>query len=77
MGGLYVPQVCRDQFYYLMMKKQWRYIIYKVESEEKSSIEIDVCGLRDSTYEEFLESLPSDQPRWIIFDFEYEIKEYG
>ena len=70
--GLYVPFNCRDQFYYLMIKKQWRYVVYKVEEEEKSSIELEKCGLRDSDHQEFLDSIPEDKPRWIIFDLEYE-----
>jgi len=77
MGGIFVPPICRDQFWFLVAKRQWRFIIFKVDTENKDSVLIDKCGLRDSTYEEFLESMTEDEPRWVIYDYEYEAKEYG
>ena len=69
--------MCRDQFYYLVIKRQWRYIIFKLDPEEHNSVYIEKCGLRDSSYDQFLESLSADQPRWIIYDFEIKVKEFG
>ena len=77
MGGLYIPFICRDQFYYMMIKRQWRYITLKVDTEDHGSVSIERCGLRDESHEDFLSHVPKDEPRWILFDFEWEAKEYG
>ena len=77
MAGLYVPFVCRDQFYYLVKKRQWRYIIYNIEELEHDSVEIDKCGPRSSSFSYFVASMPPDEPRWVVYDFEYEVTEHG
>ena len=77
MKGLFIPHACRDNFYFLALKRQWRYVTYMVEPEEKDSIQIDFCGLRESTFDQFTEQIPEDMPRWIIYDFEYDVKEFG
>jgi cofilin len=77
MGGLYIPLDCRDQFYYLRMKRQWRYIIFKVSDEDPTFVEIERCGPRDQTFDEFKENMPKDQARWVVYDFEFTVKEYG
>lgn len=76
-SGLYVPFVCRDQFYYLVKKRQWRYIIYNIEEHEHDSVEIDKCGPRSSSFAYFVASMPADEPRWVVYDFEYEVTEHG
>ena len=40
-------------------------------------LEIDRCGLRDSTLEEFKQVLPHDRARWIIYDFDYNMHDSG
>lgn len=52
------------------MKRKHRYIIYKVSSD-KSSAEIEKLGERDSTWEEFVESMPKNNSRWAIYDLEF------
>ena len=77
MRGLYVPYDCRDQFYHLVNSNTWRYIIYKIDDVDKDSVEVQKCGNRESSFEEMVENLTDGGPRWIVFDLEYEIKEYG
>jgi len=40
MGGLYIPLSCRDQFYFLRVKRMWRYIIYRLNPEDPEFVEI-------------------------------------
>lgn len=77
MRGLYVPFDCRDQFYHVVKTCTWRYIIYKIDDYDKDSVEIQKCGDRNSKFEDMVSNLTDDGPRWIIFDLEYEINEYG
>ena len=54
----------------MRMKRKHRYIIYKVSSD-KSAAEIEKLGERDSTWEEFVESMPKNNSRWAIYDLEF------
>ncbi|MFM7851717.1 MAG: hypothetical protein ACKO96_07290, partial [Flammeovirgaceae bacterium] len=54
----------------MRMKRKHRYIIYRVSSD-KSSAEIEKLGERDSTWEEFVESMPKNNSRWAIYDLEF------
>jgi hypothetical protein len=77
MGGLYIPLNCRDQFYYLRIKRQWRYIIFRLSADDPTFVEIEKCGPRDCDFDEFKNSMPHDSARWVVYDFEYTIEEYG
>ena len=77
MGGLYIPLNCRDQFYFLRVKRQWRFIIFKLSEDDPSFVEIEKCGLRDQEFEDFKEIMPKDSARWVVYDFEYKINEFG
>jgi hypothetical protein len=59
-GGLYIPMDCRDQFYFLRVKRQWRYIIFKISEDDPNFVEIEKCGLRDQEFDEFKEAMPQD-----------------
>ena len=67
----------------MRVNKQWRYVIYKIADKDDEAtpgmmhLEIDRCGLRDATFEDFIAVLPSDRARWIVYDFEYKSKEHG
>ena len=53
-----------------MKHKKWRYVIFKLVDKEK--IEVEKCGPRETDYSCFLTSVPVNEPRWIIYDLEYE-----
>ena len=77
MGGLYIPLICRDQFYYMRVKRQWRYIIYRLNANDTSYVEVDRLGERNSTFEDFKQAMPANQARWVVYDFEYQVTEFG
>ena len=58
-----------------MKNKKWKYVIYKLDqsSDQKdvSSIKVDKLGGRDEEHQQFLDCIPSDQPRWVVYDLEY------
>lgn len=66
----------------LKLKKIYQYIIFDLE---KNLTEIVVGKTGDKAldknyeeaYEEFLEVLPPDECRWIVYDFEFEKEEGG
>ena len=71
MGKLYVPYICRDQFYYLRIKRKWRFIIFKLNDDDPEFVEIDKCGVRDCSFDQFQTYLSPNSARWVIYDFEF------
>ncbi|KAG8933046.1 cofilin [Tulasnella sp. 417] len=55
--------------------KKWKYVIYKLNSA-MTEIIVDKTS-EDKDYETFLGDLPSDEPRWAVYDFEYSKGEEG
>ena len=67
--GLRPSDDCINEYKELKMSQKYRYIIYKIEGENK--IVIESTGERTKTYEDFVASLPKDEPRYAIFDFSH------
>lgn len=71
MGGMYIPMDCRDQFFYLVRKRQWRYVIYMMDlDDDPSAVFIEKCGMPDETYEDMVAALPDDRCAWAVIDLE-------
>ncbi len=47
--------------------KETRYIIIKC-NDDQSSVELEKVGERDETFDQFVENMPKDEPRWAIFE---------
>ena len=77
MGKLYVPYICRDQFFFMRVKRRWRFITFKLCDDDHEFVEIDKCGIRECDFDSFLEFVPSDGARWIFYDFEHTKIEQG
>jgi 7-cyano-7-deazaguanine synthase in queuosine biosynthesis len=61
-SGITVGDEVREKFQDLRMKRAYRYVIYKA-SEDKSSVEVEKCGERDETFEQFKEAMPKNKSR--------------
>ena len=61
-SGINVPDVVREEFLQLRMKRKYRYIIYR-PNEDKSAIEIEKLGDRSADWSEFKESIPKQNSR--------------
>ena len=61
-SGIGIPDAVRDEFQAIRMKRAYRYVIYKA-NDDKSAIEVEKCGARDETFEQFKESMPKDRSR--------------
>lgn len=68
-SGVAVNQACLDQYQELKLKKQHKYVIYKL-NPNMTEIIVDKSS-KDTDYETFLGDLPGDEPRWAVYDFEY------
>lgn len=56
------------EFDNMKAKKEYRYIIFKIE--DKKTIKIEKCGSRDESYDMFLENLATEA-RYAVYDCEY------
>ena len=61
-SGINISDEVRDRFQELRMKRTYRYIIYKA-SADKASVEVEKCGDRAETFEQFKESMPKNNSR--------------
>jgi cofilin len=59
-----------DSFADLKVYQKHRYILYRL-SEGNDGIILEKASQRNATYAELLEDLPSDDPRYIVYDYEY------
>lgn len=60
-----------DVYQDLKLKRKYKYIIYKL-SDDNSSVMVEKLAEPTATYQEFIASLPKDDCRYAIFDFEFE-----
>lgn len=61
-SGIAVSDDIRAEFQAMRMQRKHRYVIYKA-SDDKSTVEIEKCGARDETWEQFKESMPKNNSR--------------
>lgn len=61
-SGINIPDEVRNEFQQLRMKRAYRYVIFKA-NEDKSSVEVEKCGAREETFEQFKESMPKNRSR--------------
>eukprot|EP00293_Proteomonas_sulcata_P000437 CAMPEP_0184328406 /NCGR_PEP_ID=MMETSP1049-20130417/143604_1 /TAXON_ID=77928 /ORGANISM="Proteomonas sulcata, Strain CCMP704" /LENGTH=220 /DNA_ID=CAMNT_0026650713 /DNA_START=243 /DNA_END=905 /DNA_ORIENTATION=+ len=69
-SGVGVTDDCVSAFNDLKLKHDRKYIIYTM-NEKMTEIIVEENGGKDATYDEFRSKLPSDQPRYGVFDCEY------
>ncbi|KAF5309604.1 hypothetical protein D9611_013982 [Ephemerocybe angulata] len=73
-SGVGVNAECLTAFQELKLGKKTKYIIYQLN---KTNTEIEVAKTSTGTYEDFLGDLPEDEPRFAVFDFEFEKEDGG
>jgi cofilin len=74
-SGVSVDSSCVEKYQELKLKKIHKFIIFKLSKDLKEIIVDQTSESPD--YEEFVQSLPEDEPRWAVYDFKYEVDEGG
>lgn len=54
----------------LQRKKVHRYVIFKID-EKKKEVVVEKTGIPAENYEDFTESLPENDCRYAVYDFDY------
>ncbi|XP_076948229.1 actin-depolymerizing factor 7 isoform X2 [Bidens hawaiensis] len=63
-----VGDECKLKFLELKSKRNYRYIIFKIEDQQ---VIVEKVGSPDASYEDFTSSLPSNECRYAVFDFDF------
>ncbi|XP_073119352.1 actin-depolymerizing factor isoform X2 [Henckelia pumila] len=65
-----VADHCKTTYMELQRKKVHRYVIFKIE-EKKSEVVVEKTGSLAESYEDFTASLPENDCRYAVYDFDY------
>lgn len=61
---------CKRSFMEMKWKKVHRYIVFKIEEKSKK-VAVDKVGAAGESYDDLTASLPEDDCRYAVFDFDY------
>ncbi|CAN0909478.1 Actin-depolymerizing factor 2, partial [Linum grandiflorum] len=69
-SGMAVHDDCKLKFLELKAKRTYRYIVYKIEEQQKQ-VMVEKLGEPTDSYDDFSASLPADECRYAVYDFDY------
>ncbi|XP_010534301.1 PREDICTED: actin-depolymerizing factor 1-like [Tarenaya hassleriana] len=69
-SGVAVHDDCKLRFLDLKAKRTYRYVVYKIEMDQKQVV-VEKLGEPTESYEAFAASLPADECRYAVYDFDY------
>lgn len=61
---------CKSRFLELKAKRTYRFIIFKIEEKQKQVV-VEKVGEPTQSYEDFTASLPVDECRYCVYDFDF------
>ncbi|AES94064.1 cofilin/actin-depolymerizing factor-like protein [Medicago truncatula] len=67
-SGMAVDDECKLKFQELKAKRSYRFIVFKIEQQQ---VVIDKIGGPTETYDDFQASLPADECRYAVYDFDF------
>ncbi|KAJ8752912.1 hypothetical protein K2173_008647 [Erythroxylum novogranatense] len=63
-----VEDDCKLKFLELKAKRNYRFIVFKVESQQ---VVVDKLGSPQESYDNFTACLPADECRYAVYDFDF------
>ncbi|WZY80999.1 hypothetical protein YC2023_027383 [Brassica napus] len=69
-SGMAVHDDCKLRFLELKAKRTHRFIVYKIEEKQKQVV-VEKVGEPILSYEDFAASLPAEECRYAIYDFDF------
>ncbi|KAH9719630.1 actin-depolymerizing factor 1 [Citrus sinensis] len=65
-----VHDECKLKFLELKAKRSYRFIVFKIE-EKIQQVTVEKLGEPNESYEDFTASLPADECRYAVYDFDF------
>ncbi|URE07123.1 actin-depolymerizing factor [Musa troglodytarum] len=69
-SGMGVAEDCKETFLELQRKKTYRYVIFTID-EKQNQVVVEKTGAATESYDDFLASLPENDCRYAIYDFDF------
>ncbi|XWS32205.1 hypothetical protein CRYUN_Cryun23aG0140300 [Craigia yunnanensis] len=73
-SGMAVNDECKLKFLELKAKRNHRFIVFKIE-EKTQEVIVEKLGSPEETYEDFTNSLPANECRYAVFDYNFTTNE--
>ncbi|KAK4800746.1 hypothetical protein SAY86_021233 [Trapa natans] len=73
-SGMAVHDDCKMRFLELKAKRKFRFIVFKIEEKQKHVV-VDKVGGPAQSYDDFAASLPANECRYAVYDFDFVTKE--
>ncbi|XP_072952453.1 actin-depolymerizing factor 11-like [Typha angustifolia] len=73
-SGMGVAEDCKGKFLELQRKKTHRYVVFKIDEKGKEVI-VEKTGGAAESYDDFIASLPENDCRYAIYDFDFVTEE--
>ncbi|MCD9561172.1 Actin-depolymerizing factor 12 [Datura stramonium] len=67
-SGMAVVDECKLKFLELKAKRNYRFIVFKIEGQE---VVVEKLGSPAENYDDFTNSLPADECRYAVFNFDF------
>merc|ERR1712183_115353 len=69
-SGMAVHDDCKLKFLELKAKRNYRFIVFKIE-EKIQQVIVEKLGGPEETYDDFTASMPANECRYAVFDFDF------
>ncbi|KAJ0111787.1 hypothetical protein Patl1_00418 [Pistacia atlantica] len=69
-----VNDECKLKFFELKAKRNHRFIVFKID-EQIQQVTVEKVGSPEETYDDFTNSLPANECRYAVFDFDFTTEE--
>ncbi|VFR01525.1 unnamed protein product [Cuscuta campestris] len=69
-SGMAVAEHSKNTFTELQRKKVYRYVVFKID-ERKKEVVVEKTGVPAESYEDFTASLPENDCRYAVYDFDF------
>ncbi|GAA0146223.1 non-motor actin binding protein [Lithospermum erythrorhizon] len=67
-SGMAVDDECKLKFLELKSKRNYRFIVFKIEGQQ---VVVEKLGGHEESYDDFQASLPEDECRYAVYDFDF------
>ncbi|KAM7272224.1 hypothetical protein ACFE04_026887 [Oxalis oulophora] len=71
-SGMAVHDDCKLKFLELKTKRNYRFIVFKIEAQQ---VVVDKLGGPGESYDDFTASLPANECRYAVYDFDFTTNE--
>ncbi|XP_022867511.1 actin-depolymerizing factor 7-like [Olea europaea var. sylvestris] len=71
-SGMAVQDECKLKFLELKAKRNYRYIVFKIENQQ---VVVEKLGNPQDNYDDFTASLPENECRYAVYDFDFTTNE--